>query len=195
LSVSAPAGRRVMQGPGMGKMLRERIVKELTRKYAGTEHCVFVDFSGLDVESLGQLRLQLHQQGMELFIAKNSLLRLALEGAGLPMAEELFERPTAVLSGGEDAVAICKLIVNWKKKTATTEIKGGMLERRLLSARDVVDLSNVPPRQVLLSQILGLFVAPLSDIAGLLGGTLAQFANLLNNHVEKMEGKGQQEPI
>lgn len=191
MSVPAPAGRLIMQGPGMGKMLRERIVSELTRKYAETEHCVLVDFSGLDVESMGQLRQQLRQQGMELFVAKNSLLKLALERAGLPTTKELFERPTAVLSGGKDAVAICKLIVSWKKKTTTTEIKGGVLDRRLLSARDVVDLSNVPPREVLLSQILGLFIAPLTDIAGLLSSTLAQFANLLNNHIEKMEGKGQ----
>jgi large subunit ribosomal protein L10 len=172
----------------MGRMLRERIVAELTTKYAQTENCVFVDFSGLDVESIGQLRERIREQGMVLFVAKNSLLKLALEKAGLPATEELFVRPTAVVTGGEDAVAICKLVVDWKKKAETTEIKGGLLERKLLTPGEVVELSKVPPREVLLSQILGVFISPLSDIAGLLANTLVQLANLLGNHIEKMEG-------
>jgi large subunit ribosomal protein L10 len=128
---------------------------------------------------------------MEMFVAKNSLLKLVLDKVGLPANEELFVRPTAIVTGGEDAVAICKLIVEWKKKAETTEIKGGLLERKLLTSGEVVELSKVPPRDVLLSQILGVFIAPMSDIAGLLNNTLAQFANLLGNHIEKMEDKGQ----
>lgn len=175
----------------MGRMLRERIVTELTSKYARTDHCVLVDFSGLDVEAIGLIRQRLRQQGMELFVAKNSLLKLAMDKAGLPTTEELFVRPTAIVTGGEDPVAVCKLIVEWKKKAEAIEIKGGLLERKLLSSSEVVELSKVPPRDVLLSQILGVFIAPLSDIAGLLSNTLAQFANLLGNHIEKMEGTGQ----
>ena len=184
-----------MQGPAMGRMLRERIVTELSKKYEQTEHCVFVDFSGLDVETIGQLRQWVRERGMSMFVAKNSLLKLALEQAGLPTTEDLFVRPTAVVTGGEDAVAICKLIVEWKKKAETTEIKGGLLERKLITSGEVVELSKVPPREVLLSQILGVFIAPLSDVAGLLASTLAQFANLLSNHIEEMEGKGQQDPV
>ena len=174
----------------MGKMLRGRIVNELAKKYEQTNHCVFLDFSGLDVESIDQLRQRVREQGMEIFVAKNSLLKLALDKLELPTTENLFERPTAIVTGGEDAVAICKLIVEWKKKAETTEIKGGLLERKLLTSREVVELSKVPPRDVLLSQILGVFIAPLSDIAGLLSNTMAQFANLLGNHIQKMEGKG-----
>ena len=171
----------------MGRMLRERIIGELTEKYKDADHCVFVDFSGLSVEAIGQLRRQISERGMDFFIAKNSLLKLALEKVGLPAKEDVFKSPTAVLSGGEDPVAVCKLIVDWQKKTKTTEIKGGILERKTLTSSEVIELSTVPPREMLLSQILGVFIAPLTDVATLLDNTVSQFANLLSNHVEKLE--------
>lgn len=174
----------------MGKILRERIVTELAKRYEDTNHCVFVDFSGLDVEMMGQLRSQTQKQGLEFFVVKNSMLKLALEKVGLPSTDELFVKPTAMLAGGEDPIAVCRLIVDWQKKNKKSEIKGGILDRKLLTGSEVVALSKLPSREVLLSQTLGLFLAPLRNFATLLNNTLAQFANLLHNHVEKLEKEG-----
>ncbi len=174
----------------MGKILRERIVTELAKRYEDTKHCVFVDFSGLDVEMICQLRKQTRKQGIEFFVVKNSMLKLAMEKVGLPTKDELFVRPTAMLTGGEDPVAVCRLIVDWQKKTKTTGIKGGLLERKLLTRSEVIALSKLPSREVLLSQTLALFLAPLRTFATLLNNTLVQFANLLHNHAEKLEKEG-----
>jgi large subunit ribosomal protein L10 len=174
----------------MGRMLRERIVGELAEKYKDTKHCVFVDFSRLDVEAAIQLRRQMGERGMEFFVVKNSLLKLAMEKLGLPSSEELFVRPTAVVAGGDDPVAICKMFVDWQKKAKKTEIKGGLLDRKLLTSEEVLALSRLPSREVLLSQILGLFITPLVDVANVLNNTLSQLANLLHNHIEKLEEAG-----
>lgn len=174
----------------MGKILRNRIAAELAQKYRDTRNCVFVDFTGLDNESMSNLRLQIRKSGAEFFVVKNSLLRRAMEDVGLPTADDIFARPTAVVTGGEDPVAIYKLIVAWQKKSKTSEIKGGLLERKLLTQREVVELSSLPSRPVLLSQVLGVFIAPLSDIASLLNNTVGQIANLFRNHIEKMEEAG-----
>jgi large subunit ribosomal protein L10 len=174
----------------MGKMLRERIVAELADRYREMENCVFIDFTGLSVEAVGELRQQTQQKGAEFFVVRNSLLKLAFDKVGLPARDELFVRPTAVIAGGADPVAVCKLIVDWRKKTNTTEIKGGLLDRQLLTSEQVVELSKVPSRPVLLSEILGLFMSPLQGFANVLNNTLAQFANLVQNHVEKLEEQG-----
>jgi len=174
----------------MGRILRERIVGELARKYKDTRDCVFIDFSGLSVEAAGQLRTRMQKKNSEFFVVKNSLLKLALEKLELPADDSLFIKPTAVISGGDDPIATCRLMVDWQKKTKTTEIKGGLLDRKFLTARQVVVLSTLPSREVLLSQVLGLFLVPLTDIAGLLNNTVAQIANLLNNHIEKAQKEG-----
>lgn len=174
----------------MGRALRERIVGELTRKYRDTDFCVFVDFSGLDVESMGELRQRMRKKGVDFFVTKNSLLKLAMEEIGLPMRDDLYRRPTAVVTGGDDAAAVCKLIVEWQKKTNTTQIKGAIFTGKLLTPRQVTVLATLPPREVLLSQVLGLFVSPLVNIATLISSTLVQFASLLHNHIEKLEKEG-----
>jgi len=171
----------------MGKMLREKIVNELTDRYKDTENCVFLDFTGLNVETLSQFRQRLKENDFDIFIVKNSLLKLAMDKIGLPVNDDLFEKPTAVVAGGDDPIAICKFIMDWQKKAAKSKIKGGLLDKKLLTRRDVVDISRLPSKEVLLSQILGLFITPMTNIANLLNNTMTQFANLINNHVEKAE--------
>jgi large subunit ribosomal protein L10 len=174
----------------MGRILRERVVGELARRYQDTRDCVFVDFSGLDVEAIAQLRERMRKRNIEFFVVKNSLLKLAMEKVGLPTSDELFIRPTAIVTGGDDPIAVCRIVVDWQKRTKTTEIKGGLLDRKLVTGRQVVELSALPSRQVMLSQVLGLFLAPLTGIAGLLNNTVVQVANLLHNHIEKLEEEG-----
>ncbi len=171
----------------MGRWLRERIVAELAQRYKDTDYCVFVDFSGLDVQAMGTLRQRMRDNGVEFEVVKNSLLKLALEKVGLPTTDRLFVRPTAVVTGGEDVVAICKIVVDWHGKTKTTKIKGGILELKLVTEEQVLELSKLPPRDTLMAQVLAVFVAPLTNIASLLNNTLGQIANLMVNHIEKLE--------
>lgn len=171
----------------MGRKIRERIVGELTERYKNTQHAVFFDFNGLSVEAASELRRNMADQGMEMFIAKNSLLKLALKNAGLEVKEDLLVKPTAIITGSGDPVAVCKFIVEWQKKNKIVAVKGGLLDGKALTGRQVEALSKTPPRQVLLSQILGLFIMPLTDVANLLNNTIAQFANLVNNHIDKVD--------
>jgi large subunit ribosomal protein L10 len=177
----------------MARLLRERIVDELTRKYAGMRHCVFVDFTGLNVELMTELRRRAHERGAEFFIVKNSLLKTAFQKVDMPARDQVFVRPTAVITGPEDPVVACSLIVEWQKKTKTARVKGGILDRRFVTSEQVFELSALPSRKVMLSRVLGVFVAPLAGFARALNGALLQVANLLQNHVEKLEHRGNQD--
>ena len=98
---------------------------------------------------------------------------------GIEGLEPYLEGPTVIAFSGEDLVAPAKIFADFVKETKTFEIKGGFLEGRAIGLKDVRELADLPPREVLLARVLGGMQAPMYGFATVLQGTLRSFAYAL----------------
>lgn len=143
-------------------------VKEIQVKLAESDAAVLTEYRGLTVSELAQLRQSLRGASTEYKVFKNTLARLAVEGAGRPELIPLLNGPTAFAFVRGDAVEAAKAFRAFGAENPALVIKGGLLGDRFLTPADVAALAKVPPRDDLLAMLAGAFQAPLTKTAGLL---------------------------
>ena len=141
------------------------IVDEVTEKFSAAASAVIVDYRGLTVEQVTELRKQLRDANVEMKVIKNSILVRAAEKAGLNGLEEVFSGPTAVAFSNEDVVAPAKIIDEFAKTADKLEIKGGIIEGKVASIEEITALAKLPNRDGLLSMLLSVLQAPVSNVA------------------------------
>lgn len=141
------------------------IVDEVTEKFSAAASAVIVDYRGLTVEQVTELRKQLRDANVEMKVIKNSILVRAAEKAGLNGLEEVFSGPTAVAFSNEDVVAPAKIIDEFAKTADKLEIKGGIIEGKVASIEEITALAKLPNRDGLLSMLLSVLQAPVRNVA------------------------------
>ncbi|MDT2754930.1 50S ribosomal protein L10 [Enterococcus pseudoavium] len=141
------------------------IVDEVTEKFSAAASAVIVDYRGLTVEQVTELRKQLRDANVEMKVIKNSILTRAAEKAGLSGLEEVFTGPTAVAFSNEDVVAPAKIIDEFAKTAEKLEIKGGIIEGKVASIEEITALAKLPNRDGLLSMLLSVLQAPVRNVA------------------------------
>ncbi|WP_313630479.1 50S ribosomal protein L10 [Enterococcus devriesei] len=141
------------------------IVEEITEKFSAAASAVIVDYRGLTVEQVTELRKQLRDANVEMKVIKNSILVRAAEKAGLNGLEEVFSGPTAVAFSNEDVVAPAKIIDEFAKTADKLEIKGGIIEGKVASIEEITALAKLPNRDGLLSMLLSVLQAPVRNVA------------------------------
>ena len=141
------------------------LVDEVTAKINEAASVVVVDYRGLTVEQATNLRKQLRENGVEMKVIKNSILRRAAEKAGLEGLNEVFTGPTAVAFSNEDVVAPAKIIADFAKEAEALEIKGGIIEGNVASIEEITALAKLPNREGLLSMLLSVLQAPVRNVA------------------------------
>lgn len=141
------------------------IVDEVTEKLNAAASAVIVDYRGLTVEQVTDLRKQLRDANVEMKVIKNSILVRAAEKAGLNGLEEVFSGPTAIAFSNEDVVAPAKIIDEFAKTADKLEIKGGIIEGKVASIEEITALAKLPNRDGLLSMLLSVLQAPVRNVA------------------------------
>ncbi|PRY82371.1 50S ribosomal protein L10 [Alkalibacterium olivapovliticus] len=144
---------------------KEEIVKDLTKKFEDAQAVVVVDYRGLTVGQVTELRKQLREAGIEMRVLKNSMLRRASEAAGLSELVDVFRGPTAVAFSNEEVVAPAKIIAEFAKDAAALEIKGGVIEGKVASVEQINKIATLPSREGLLSMLLSVLQAPIRNTA------------------------------
>ena len=114
---------------------KQLLVEELTTKIQESASVVVVDYLGLTVEQVTELRKQLREAGVEMKVIKNSLMVRAAVAAGLEGMESIFKGPTAVAFSSEDVVAPAKIMAEFAKTADKLEIKGGIVEGNVSSKK------------------------------------------------------------
>ena len=140
-------------------------VQEITEKFQGAASVVVVDYRGLNVAQVTELRKQLREAGVEFKVYKNTLTRRAAEAAGLEGINEVLVGPNAIAFSNEDVVAPAKIIYEFAKKNEALEIKAGIIEGTISSVEDVKALAELPSREGLLSMLLSVLQAPVRNFA------------------------------
>ncbi|EGQ24701.1 50S ribosomal protein L10 [Mammaliicoccus sciuri] len=151
----------------MSKVLeaKQAVVTEIADKLKEAASVVVVDYRGLTVSQVTELRKQLREAGVEFKVYKNSMARRATEVAGLEGLNEHLTGPNAIAFSTEDVVAPAKIMHDFAKKNEQLEIKAGVIEGTVASAEDVKALATLPSREGLLSMLLSVLQAPVRNFA------------------------------
>ena len=179
----------------MSKAVKEMMTQELASQLEGMENCLVVNYIGLSVPDTDVVRRELRRAGMTLTMVNNSLATRALERVGLERVAPLLQGPSAFLQGGAGPVEAAKAFTDMMKKRPALVLRGGYVEGEVLSPDQVKDLAKIPPREVLLSQILAGIQAPLSGLAGVLSGVPRRLAMALKAIAEQKGGDASDEAV
>ena len=114
-----------------------------------------VDYCGLTVKEIQELRSNIREAGASMKVYKNTLMRLALSESELPTLDDMLEGPSAFVFAGSDVAAAAKAVKEFAKKNDKLEIKGGLMEGAAVSAAEVEAIASLPSREELLAQIAG----------------------------------------
>ncbi|WP_028273335.1 50S ribosomal protein L10 [Atopococcus tabaci] len=144
---------------------KQQIVEDLTKKFEDAASVVVVDYRGLTVDEVTDLRKQLRDAGVEMRVLKNTMLRRAAVAAGLEGMDDIFKGPTAVAFSNEDVVAPAKIMADFAKDAEALEIKGGVIEGKVASADEINAVAKLPSREGLLSMLLSVLQAPVRNTA------------------------------
>jgi large subunit ribosomal protein L10 len=174
------------------KQQKAEIVQAIQEKVSKSQIGILTDFKGLKVEDMTRLRRQLQESDAELTVVKNTLLRLA--GADdSPLAPLLSHAtgPNALTLGYADPVTVTKVLIKFAKEKPQLVIKAGALGGQALTLKDLEELSKLPAREVLLSQLLGVLQGVPRGLVTVLAGVIR---NLLNVLVALKDQKAESEP-
>ncbi|MCR4400197.1 MAG: 50S ribosomal protein L10 [Syntrophomonadaceae bacterium] len=159
---------------------KQKVVEELKNKLQQAQVVLFTDYRGLNVTEMSELRNRLRAAGVELKVYKNTMTRFALKGAGLEHLLPLAEGPNALVFGYRDPVDPAKLVRDFIKERKKMAIKGGCLGAKELSVEEVEALASLPPKDVVLGQVLGGMRAPLYGLVTVLNANLTGLVRVLD---------------
>ena len=157
---------------------KQAMMKEIVTALENSEYMFAFTFTGLNVPKLKELRAALKETNAKAKIVKNNMLRKAMEQRGWKVPDTLVG-PTAMITGTGEITSVVKALTKFAKANEKTAIKGGTFAGNLLSKADIVDLSNVPPREVMLGMFLGTLAAPMSGLVGVMSGKLRSLLYVL----------------
>jgi len=147
---------------------KERIIEQTRALYEKAQAMFFADYRGLKVHEMQALRAGLRAKGAELHVVKNTLFRLAAGDAIQHLPDELHNGPTAIAFVFENEAECAKALVEFTKVSKALEVKGGFLGGKAMSGAEVIELSKLPPREVLIAQVIGAIAAPLTNLVGVI---------------------------
>ncbi|MDC3414653.1 50S ribosomal protein L10 [Aquibacillus sp. 3ASR75-11] len=145
--------------------LKKEVVSEIANKFRESKSTILVDYRGLDVAEVTELRTQLREAGIDFKVYKNTMTRRAVEAAELSELSDTLVGPTAIAFSNEDVVAPAKILNNFAKDHDALEIKGGIIEGNVASLEQIKELGNLPNYEGLLSMLLSVLQAPVRNFA------------------------------
>lgn len=161
----------------------------LIEKFEKAQSVVWANYSGLNSADQTELRAQIKAAGGELFVAKNNLVRLALESQTGQKAEgdvlASFDGPTAVMFAMDDAITPLKTLVKFAEDHDLPSLKLGYMDNQVLSVQEIKDLSKLPSKDELIAKLIGQLKAPLTGLVNVTAGNLRGLVTVLKAIGEK----------
>jgi large subunit ribosomal protein L10 len=156
--------------------------KELIKNSSGY---ILVDVAGLDTATITKFKGSLTETGANYTVIKNSVFKIALQESEQPLKVQEFDGPTAIISYSDDPTIAAKLLKKLGDDTKMSAPKAGILNGDYISAEEVIQLANIPSREVLLAKLLGSLNAPLSSLMNVANGNTRGFTMVLKQLSEK----------
>lgn len=173
----------------MGSVLdqKKQVVEEIKEKIGNSQAVVLVDYRGLNVEEVTELRKKYREAGVDYKVYKNTLMRFAFKDAGLEDFNEFLTGPNGIAFSFEDPVSPAKITSEFAKDHKNLEIKAGIVDGMIIGLDQIKDLAELPSREVLVAQVLGGLNAPITGFVNVLQGNMRNLVYALNAVREKQE--------
>jgi large subunit ribosomal protein L10 len=148
----------------------------------------FVSYKGLDVMQFSGLRVQIADAGSGCHVIKNTILKLGLNNAKIDIPNGFkFTGDTAIIFGDGDPGATAKVISNFSKKVDLLSFKASVIDGVLLSSTETEAFADLPSKEVLQAQLIGVLQAPMRNLAGVLNAKVASILYVLKSYLDKKE--------
>ena len=144
---------------------KKQIVADLTEKLQSAVSGVIVNYSGITVENDTKMRAELRSAGVEYAVIKNTMTKRACENVGYGELANVLEGMTAIAISKDDAVAPAKILKEYADKIDSFELKAGFVEGKVLDQAGVLELANIPSKEILIGKLLGSIQSPLYGLA------------------------------
>ncbi|MDD6021405.1 MAG: 50S ribosomal protein L10 [Acutalibacteraceae bacterium] len=144
---------------------KQQIVADLVERLNSACAGVIVDYRGITVVDDTKLRKELREAGVEYSVVKNTLLKLAIEQTELNGLDAVLEGTTAIATSADDYVAAARILCKYADTNKSFTIKNGFLDKEVIDVDKITGLAKLPPRDILLANVLGAFNAPIAAFA------------------------------
>lgn len=171
----------------MVKPYKEQAVAEIKERLENSKGIVITDYRGLNVAEATELRKKLREAGVDYKVLKNTLTWIAAQQIGLNDLEDYLKGPTAIAFNEKDPVTPAKILIDFAKDHKALEIKGGVVEGKVVDAKQVKDLADLPSREVLIAQVLAGMQAPIAGFVTVLNGLPRNLVYALDQIRQKKE--------
>ena len=159
---------------------KKELVERLAKEVSESEISILIDYKGLDVLKMTDLRSQLKNEGVRIEVVKNSLLKRASEDTDAALMKDFYKGPNAIVLSKDDPVAPARILVGFAKGNEKLEIKAGAFSGKLLSLEEIKQLAKMPSEQELLGKLVYTLNAVPTSLVNVLSGVPRSFVNVLN---------------
>jgi large subunit ribosomal protein L10 len=171
------------------------IVSDLSERLNRSPFILVTDYQRMNVNHFADLRNRLAASGAEMHVVKNSFLKRAMTDSGLPDVAGNLTGQTAVVTGDKDVAPVAKVLKAFAAEFKIATLKVGVVDKSVLSLQDLDVLAELPPREILLGQLLGLLLLPATKLVRLLNEPGSALARLLKARESKMPAAPAPEPV
>ncbi len=171
----------------MNRDEKQAVIDRLTDRIRESDVMIVADYRGLSVGQTAEVRNRLRESGASFHVAKNTLARRAAEAADKPHLLEFLQGPSAIAFVDGDAAAAAKALSEVARSTRILAVRGAVMDGDVLTADQVRQLGDLPPREVLLSQIVGAVAGPMQGTVGVLTAPLRDIVAVLDAYIAQRQ--------
>jgi len=164
---------------------KANIVSDISAQLKGSPFVLVTDYQQMNVGDFSELRNRLAQAGAEVHVVKNSFLKRAMADAGFPAVDEKLGGQTAVVTGEKDVAPVAKIMKSFAREFKKAALKIGLINRAIVSTAELETLADLPAREVMQAQLLGLLMSPATKLVRLLNEPASSLARLLKAKSQK----------